>query len=122
MLIAHSSSDVDIPHTHSHTLIENLLNPLLPPSVSLPSYPGETFTAIEFQQYTDSLTKRKEARSLLVRKREVQNFGVVEEFEGKYGRVVYVESFWGGHDMVGAQEGVQDEIAKMFGLGVGQAR
>lgn len=59
-------------------------------------------------------------RSTLVRKREVQNFGVVEEFDGgkdgKVSRVVYVETFWGSHANIGTQEGVQDEIGRLFGL------
>lgn len=90
--------------------------------MALPGSPGQTLTQLEFEEYKKSLVKRKEARALLVKKREVEKFGVVEEFERQNGKVVYVESFWGGHDMVGAQEGVQDEIGRMFGLGVGSSR
>ena len=54
-----------------------------------------------------------------MRKTEIPNFGVVEEFVGSDAsdlKVVYVETFWGAHAKVGAQEGVQDEIGKLFKL------
>lgn len=106
-----------IPHDHSRTLIDNLLDPILPASIALPSAPGTSLTTEEFEEYKVALRKRSDARALLVSKREIPNFGIVEEFDGGNGRVVYVEAMYGSHNMVGAQEGVQNEIAKMFKLG-----
>lgn len=71
----------------------------------------------EFAAFSTAHAKRKEARSLLVRKVDIPNFGVVEEFDGEGGLVVYVETKWGGHDKVGVQEGVQDVMARTFRLG-----
>ena len=54
---------------------------------------------------------RKAKRSELVRKVEVPSFGTIEEFDGTAGKVVYVETFWGKHNEVGLQEGVQDVMS-----------
>ncbi|GBE85217.1 Protein bem46 [Sparassis crispa] len=115
-LIAHSVDDFEVPHSHSHTLLERLLDTILPPPGVLPSTPGIVVNGPEFAAFTDAQSKRRDARTALVRKVEVPNFGTVEEFDGKYGRVVYVESLWGSHSKVGLQEGVQDVIATTFGL------
>lgn len=117
-LIAHSTDDYDIPHTHSRTLMDKLLDPFLPPDVPLPDKPGTPVSNEHFQAFTDAQQKRREARSALVRKVEVPAFGTVEQFAGAYGTVVYVETNWGSHSKVGVQEGVQDVIASTFNLGV----
>ncbi|KAL4249218.1 hypothetical protein ABKN59_006935 [Abortiporus biennis] len=118
VLLAHSTNDFDIPHYHSKTLMDQLLDPHLPPSVALPDSPGSTISEEEYNAYIDGVKKRKEARSLLVRKTEIPEFGVVEEFQSPHGKVVYIETMWGGHNHVGSQEGVQNEIGKMFKLGL----
>lgn len=70
----------------------------------------------DYEAYQSALMKRKEARALLVKKNEIERLGLIEEFEVRGHKVIYVESHWGGHNMVGLQEGVQDEMARMFGL------
>jgi abhydrolase domain-containing protein 12 len=117
-LIAHSQDDFDVPSSHSHTLVDKLLDPLLPKrTIELPDAPGAQFPAEDLAAFTKEQKDRRTARSALVRKTEVPNFGIVEEFDGhKAPRVVYVEAFWGGHAQVGLQEGVQDEIAKLYNL------
>lgn len=117
IFIAHSTSDVDIHHSHARTLVEQLLNPILPPSISFPNTPGTTLTKDELDTYRQSLAKRKEARALLVKKTEIDRLGLIEEFEVRGHKITYVESHWGGHNLVGLQEGVQDEMARMFSLG-----
>lgn len=94
------------------------MDPYLPQLSHLPTAPGTTVTPVEFEAFTESLRKRHEARALLVKKTEIRNLGVVEEFEAQNGKVVYVEAMWGGHNIVTLQEGVQDEIARMFNLGI----
>ncbi|KAI0927529.1 hypothetical protein AcV5_008043 [Taiwanofungus camphoratus] len=116
-LIAHATDDMDIPHTHSRTLLDRLLEPLLPPSVSLPSAPGTTVSKEVFAAFSEAQSKRKAARIALVQRVEISNFGTVEQFDNAFGRVVYVESTWGSHVKVGLQEGVQDVIAMTFKLG-----
>ena len=93
-----------------------LLDPLLPvAAVDLPSSPGEPFTSEQFAAFTQAQTERREARSALVRQTEIPNFGTKEEFEGQNApRVLYLETFWGAHAHIGAQEGVQDEIGRFF--------
>lgn len=116
-LIAHAVNDFDVPHTHSRTLLDHLLDPLLPPAVDLPSAPGTPMSEEEYAAFIEVQGKRREARATLVRKVEVPNFGVVEEFDGTYGKVIYVETMWGSHALVGLQEGVQDAIISTFRLG-----
>ncbi|KAI0682806.1 alpha/beta-hydrolase [Cytidiella melzeri] len=117
-LIAHAQDDYDVPHSHARTLVDKLLEPLLPQmTVDLPSAPGSSFSSEDFAAFSKERDARLAARNALVRKTEVPNFGVIEEFEGhKSHRVVYVETFWGSHALLGAQEGVQDEIGKLFDL------
>lgn len=93
-----------------------LLEPLLPARpVELPSSPGSPFTSEQFATFTRAQHERRQARSALVRKREIPNFGVIEEFDGhKAPRVLYVETFWGSHAHIGSQEGVQDEMGRFF--------
>ncbi|OCH91092.1 alpha/beta-hydrolase [Obba rivulosa] len=114
--IAHATDDVEIPHAHSRTLLDNLLDPFLPPSVLLPSAPGAPLSKEAHAAFIESQAKRKEARNALVKKIDIPTLGTVEEFEGSFGRVVYLESMWGTHNKVGLQEGVQDVMATMFDL------
>ena len=119
-MIAHSQDDFDIPYSHSRTLIDKLLEPFLPEqTIQLPTSPGASLSSEDFAAFTKSQQDRRVARSALVRKTEIPNFGVIEEFVGSDAsdlKVVYVETFWGAHAKVGAQEGVQDEIGKLFKL------
>lgn len=117
-LVAHSQDDVEIPHAHAKTLIDALLDPLLPAlTVQLPSAPGTTLTTEEFLAFRKQQEERSARRGEIVKTTSVPNFGVVEEFKGLSVPVVYVETFWGSHARVGLQEGVQDQMAKLFGLG-----
>ncbi|KAF7796422.1 hypothetical protein EIP86_007599 [Pleurotus ostreatoroseus] len=121
-LIAHSRLDEQIPFSHAQTLIDKLLSPLLPPEVTPPT-PGSPSLTEEFAAFTKAQNDRREARLAVVQKREIPNFGVVEEFDrdGSKGsgehKVVYVETIWGNHVDIGSHEGVQDEMARVFKLG-----
>ncbi|GJE91932.1 alpha/beta-hydrolase [Phanerochaete sordida] len=112
-LVAHAQNDREIPHAHSQTLIDALVEPLLPALE-----PGMTLTTEEAL----ALQKQQEARSAkrgeIVKTTHVPKFGMVEEFKGLRASFVYVETFWGEHRDVGNQEGVVDEMAKLFRLGV----
>lgn len=117
VLIAHSQDDMDIPYQHSRTLLDHLLDPHLPAALSLPNTPDVRYTPEEYNAFIDAEKARRLARSKLVRKAEVPSFGTIEEFDGPAGKVVYVETFWGQHNEVGLQEGVQDIIGSTFRLG-----
>lgn len=95
-----------------------LLEPLLPElPVNLPTAPGIPFTSEQFSAFTKAQNDRREVKSALVRKTEIRNFGTLEEFNGHNApRVVYLETFWGSHSEIGVQEGVQDEIGRVFDL------
>ncbi|KAI0088489.1 Alpha/Beta hydrolase protein [Irpex rosettiformis] len=113
-LIAHSHDDDDIPYEHSRTLIDKLLDPLLP---VLASATDSSLSPEDFAAFTKAQGDRRDAKNALVRKTDIPNFGTVEEFNGQNApKVVYVECFWGKHIDVGMQEGVQDEIGKLFDL------
>lgn len=118
-LIAHSQADEVIPHAHSQTLIDALLAPLLPRLAAAPSPDAEASLAPE-----ELLALRKQQeehgarRGAIVKTTEIPRFGTVEEFKGLRAPVVYVETFWGAHARIGLQEGVQDEMARLFRLGV----
>ncbi|EJF61006.1 alpha/beta-hydrolase [Dichomitus squalens LYAD-421 SS1] len=117
VLLAHSQDDMEIPVHHSRTLLDKLLDPHLPMALSLPPNPDVTYTKEEYTEFLENQKLRNARRSELVRRVEIPSFGTVEEFDGTAGKVVYVETFWGAHNMVGLQEGVQDVIASTFRLG-----
>ncbi|KAI0671098.1 alpha/beta-hydrolase [Trametes maxima] len=118
LLIAHSQNDMDIPHSHSRTLLDVLLDPHLPTSpVSFPSTPDQIMQSDDYAVYIEVQKQRHTARSKLVRRVDVPTLGSIEEFDGSAGKVVYVEAFWGAHNNVGLQEGVQDVMASTFRLG-----
>ncbi|RDX46552.1 alpha/beta-hydrolase [Lentinus brumalis] len=117
VLIAHSQDDMEIPYHHSRTLLDKLLDPHLPEAISLPASPDVLLTKEEYTAYLEAEKQRRAVRSGLVRKTELPTFGTIEEFDGTAGKVVYVETFWGKHNEVGLQEGVQDVIASTFRLG-----
>ena len=115
-LIVHSIIDTTIPHAHSRTLLDQLLEPLLPPSVSLPPGPGGPIDQELLKQHREAQEQRHAAHTVLVQRMEVPNFGTIEKFVGAYGEVVYVETLDGSHADVGLLEGVQDVIADTFAL------
>ncbi|OSD02496.1 alpha/beta-hydrolase [Trametes coccinea BRFM310] len=117
LFIAHSQNDMDIPHSHSRTLLDVLLDPHLPASpVSFPETPDQILNSDDYAAFIEAQKQRRAARNELVKKVEVPTFGTIEEFDSTAGKVVYVETFWGAHDDVGLQEGVQDVMASTFKL------
>ncbi|EKM49718.1 uncharacterized protein PHACADRAFT_167073 [Phanerochaete carnosa HHB-10118-sp] len=121
-LIAHAQDDTEVPHAHSKTLIDALLEPLLPGAIiQLPNAPGKTLTTEEFFAFRKQQEERNLKRGQIVKTTDVLNFGMIEEFKGLRAPITYVETFWGSHGDIGAQEGVQDQMAKLFGLGIYRA-
>ena len=117
-LIAHSQDDMEIPNSHSKTLIDKFLEPLLPTNtVQLPSAPGKHLSTEELLAWRQQQEARSAKRGEIVRRTDIPNFGTIEEFKGLQAPVVYVETFWGSHSRIGVHEGVQDQMAKLFSLG-----
>jgi len=115
VLIAHAENDWDIPYSHSEALFDTFLDPLLPPTPELPAN-AASLSQEEWSTFMDQLAKRKEVREKIVTSVELRNFGIVHEFTESGRKVVFVQSLAGGHDYLGAQEGVQDVIGRTFGF------
>ncbi|KAJ7718124.1 Alpha/Beta hydrolase protein [Mycena maculata] len=115
VLIAHAENDWEIPSTHSETLFNTFLDPLLPPAPALPTN-AASLTHEEWSEYNGLLAKRREAREEIVTTLELHNFGTVHEFTESGRKIVFVQSLAGGHDYLGVQEGVQDVIGRTFGF------
>ena len=108
--------DWDIPYTHSITLFERLLDPLLPPSPNLPDHPA-SWTLDEWSSFVAAQNERKSKRFEIVTRSNTTNFGYTETFQLESGSpVTLLITHWGGHNNVGSQEGVQDVIRKRFAL------
>ncbi|GJE91936.1 hypothetical protein PsYK624_080880 [Phanerochaete sordida] len=98
--------------------MDSLLTPILPELSAKASVPDADLSPEELLARRQLEEEHSTRRGEVVRTTEVPNFGVVEEFKGLRAPVVYVESFAGFHAQIGLQEGVQDEMARLFGLGV----
>lgn len=113
-MIAHAINDWDIPYTHSEVLFEALLGKHIP-SVDVPLNPmGMT------KQHWDTLLAqralRMSERKRLVKHTDLLPFGTLDEFDDGNRKVTFVKTQAGGHDYIGAQEGVQDVIGRALGL------
>ena len=114
MLIAHAEDDWDIPDTHSDILFQAFLDPILPP-VETP----KNLLLIDpesWHEFTYQHARRMEALDRIVRTTTIPKFGRVEEFDDGNRKVVLVKTLAGGHDYLGAQEGLVDIIGKTFGF------
>ena len=118
LLIVHAENDWDIPHAHSQTLFDAILEPRLP---ALPDITAAMAGApAEVAERMVTLAQERAAlRSRLVAVRDMARFGRAEVFarDAAHGDVVFLRTRWGGHDRVGLVEGVQDYMAEMFHLG-----
>jgi abhydrolase domain-containing protein 12 len=118
MLFVHAEDDWEIPHTHSDTLFDALLEPLLPPHPALPLHPG-AWSKEDWDEFVARLSARGEHRAQIVAQRDVVGLGMVREFAREPGvgeRVVVLKTREGGHDGVLGLEGVQDVMRSVFGL------
>ncbi|KAJ6584663.1 Alpha/Beta hydrolase protein [Mycena capillaripes] len=115
ILLVHAENDWDIPYTHSETLFDIFLEPLLPPAPSLPEN-AALLTQEDWATFAEQRTKRKQKRDEIVTTVELSKFGTVHEFTESGRKVIFLQTLAGGHDDVGAQEGVQDVIGRTFGL------
>jgi len=112
VLIAHAEDDWDIPDTHSDILFQAFLDPILP-QVETPKNPL-LMNPESWHEFTDQHTRRMEALDKIVRTTTIPKFGRVEEFDDGKRKVVLVKTLAGGHDNIGAQEGLVDIIGKTF--------
>jgi abhydrolase domain-containing protein 12 len=114
----HSKSpenDWDIPYSHSEALFNVFLEPLLPPTPSLPAN-AVSLSEEEWSTFNGQVAKRQAARDEIVTSVELHNFGTLHEFTESGRKIIFVQSLAGGHDYLGVQEGVQDVIGRTFGF------
>ncbi|GAA5889502.1 hypothetical protein JCM6882_007052 [Rhodosporidiobolus microsporus] len=102
ILILHAQNDPVIPFSHSRTLAEHLLGPLLSShaSRSSSSSSSASSSAEEVEQVL------AEARKHLVKETKAGGWGVVSRFERGEGRgeVVWAEAVRGAHNEIGTSE------------------
>lgn len=116
VVIAHAEDDWDIPDSHSDALFGAFLEGELP-GLKLPAVPIHA-SKEDLALLSSSIEARREVRGHIVRRTQMGGFGYVEKFwdESHERNVVLVKAMYGGHDHIGAQEGVQDVIGQMFGF------
>jgi len=116
--IVHSHDDDDTPISHAVLLFDQLVSLVLgpaPPSFHTLSFSAseEEFTALKakHQEYRklrdDSVRVSKAANDLFVVNEVVRPGGV---------KLAFVETKYGGHGRIAAQEGVQDILAERYNL------
>ena len=114
----HAEDDWDIPHAHSKTLFDAILEPHLPalPAITAAMAGGTEEVA---ERMATLAEERTALRSRLVAVRDMARVGRAEVFarDAAHGEVVFLRTRWGGHDRVGLVEGVQDYMVEMFHLG-----
>lgn len=75
-----------------------------------------TATQDQWSVFNAKQEARSARRRELVKRTNIPNFGMTEEFAAEGGKVVFVKTLAGGHDYLGVQEGVQDIIGRSFGF------
>ena len=115
ILFIHAIDDWDIPYTHSETLFDALMEPILPPIASTAS---ASWSKEEWDTFYTTNSARNSARNKLVTQSEIPHFGTVDEFvRGRDGhRVVFLKMIDGGHNKLGTYEGVHEVMRTTFGF------
>jgi abhydrolase domain-containing protein 12 len=114
ILFVHAENDWDIPYTHSETLFDAILEPLLPSS---PTTPTTSWSQEDWDTFSSVQSERTRVRTNIVTHTEIRHFGTMDEFTRKdEGKVVLLKTVDGGHNRIGTFEGVQDVIRATFDL------
>jgi len=113
ILFIHAENDWDIPCTHSETLFDALLEPLLPSADT----PSTSWSQHDWDKFHTTKSVRARIRNELVTHSEIRHFGTLDEFtrskDGE-GKVIYLKTNDGGHNRMGTFEGVQEVIRSTF--------
>ncbi|KAF8221426.1 alpha/beta-hydrolase [Tricholoma matsutake] len=111
ILIAHAENDWDIPHSHSSTLFDAFLDPLL---LESPTAAG-LMNISDLDAISVQLALQNARRAELVSRVSIHNFGTLDEFAADGRKVALLKTISGKHD-IPKDEGVQDTIGRMFDL------
>lgn len=119
-MLAHATNDFEIPVRYSRALFDLLLEPLLPPFLSLPSSPDK-MRSDDWNKYNATVEARGEKRAEVVNIQDMEAFGRILSFwrnieGGEPVPVVYTESRWGAHNEIASQETITDVIGRTFKL------
>jgi abhydrolase domain-containing protein 12 len=117
ILLVHAEDDWDIPYTHSETLFNALLEHLLPSIVTPPIGAATSWVKDDWDKFYAAHSVRTNVQKSLVASSEIPHFGTVNQFmRGKVdeGKVVFLKTIEGGHNKMGALEGVQEVIRVTF--------
>ncbi|EJC98093.1 alpha/beta-hydrolase [Fomitiporia mediterranea MF3/22] len=112
ILLVHSKDDVEIPHSHSQSLFDGIVDQFLPILPALPESTSE-LQGFDWAGFEAAKKERQTSRDALVRKQEIPGFATVHRLHrpGEFGEVLFVEAEYGGHDRVGLQESLIDLIS-----------
>ncbi|KAF8510077.1 Alpha/Beta hydrolase protein [Hysterangium stoloniferum] len=120
IVFAHAENDFDILMSHSVELFDSLLEPLLPSPALTDEQLAQpvSVTIEEWTKFRTTERQRQHVRENMVRVEQVGGLGTISEFKkgAKGPRVVFVQSKWGGHDVVGRLEGVIDVIGDVLAV------
>jgi abhydrolase domain-containing protein 12 len=112
----HAEDDWDIPYTHSETLFNALLEHLLPSIVTPPIGAATSWVKDDWDKFYATHSVRTNVQKSLVTNSEIPHFGTVNQFMrgNDKGKVVFLKTIEGGHNKMGALEGVQEVIRVTF--------
>ncbi|KAG9225752.1 hypothetical protein CCMSSC00406_0007762 [Pleurotus cornucopiae] len=113
ILIAHAENDWDIPSSHSENLFNAILDPHLPAVPEVPLGPI-SWTKEDWAAFTQEKAFRAKAREALVTTYSIPDVGLIERFEKGGNKAVFFKTLHGGHDMIALQEGVQEEMRRLY--------
>lgn len=116
--VVHSHDDDDTPISHAVLVFDQLVSSVLGPAP--PSFHTLSFSASE-EEFTTLKAKHQEYRKLrddaVTISRTANDAFVVNEVVRPDGvKLAFVETKYGGHGRIAAQEGVQDIIAERYNL------
>lgn len=71
---------------------------------------------MDWNAHNDAISKRRATRDAIVHTQIIDKFGEILRFRRPEGQeVVFVETMWGGHNLIGLQDSVVDIIGTLFG-------
>ncbi|EJU03320.1 alpha/beta-hydrolase [Dacryopinax primogenitus] len=118
VLLMHAKNDQDIPYSHSVHLFDSLMEPLLPPR-PFSEVQEQSMSEGEKADWERNDRERRELRRSLVNEASVPGFATIRSFERTEGKgpVFFLNTLYGGHNLVSAHEGAMDVMGRVMDLG-----
>lgn len=118
ILIFHATNDWDIPWTHSSSLFDALLDPLMRTPLPTPPVVGKLTpeTPAQVQAMHVAHQARAAERKEIVKEETIEGFGHCQEFTRRDGdgahEVVWVKTEKGGHNEIALLDNVVKEVGR----------